>query len=395
VEQLGRIASDQIRAGKSRVHIASDGAVLVQSVADIVLEKVVRIPVPVRIRPEGDPQGNKTDDQIRTLDPLKTWKPSNSSNLFEMVFQLREYARWLNNQAAFSRFRLQDREFKVPTEAETPAPKMLSGEVDREQANLNAPLNWQIAYSTIRIYRDGSIQMVDAYGNSWTSTKTGVMISSTTDILLQAAGSVNIVAGQSINLVARKDVGISAVTGGLWLRAQTGLQALVQSGNAVIDMMGSGFLKLVGGLNVNNASSITPDGEVNVLGGLTAAQLTALATNGPFGMPNHDPHMFHVFLGAPVVRPIADVFRYPSSYEGQSLYETMSQQALRVEEQPFTATWSFDQNLVPGKGSPWPGEGITHRVYNSNESLQVPSDKTTFTHQPDAVAAQQIIVRYV
>ncbi len=392
VEALGKIAADQLRSGKSRVHIGTDGAVLIQSVADIVLEKVVRIPVPIRIRPEGDPKGNKTDDAIRTLDPLKTWQPSNSANLFEMVFQLREYARWLNNQAAFARFRLQDREFKVPTEAETPVPKMLAGETDREQANPDAKLNWQIAYATIRIFRDGSIQMLDAYGNSWTSTKTGVIISSTTDILLQAAGSVNLVAGQSINLVARKDVGISAVTGGLWLRAKTGLQALVQSGNMVLDLMGSGFAKIVGGLNINNTFSVDPKGEVMATGQLTALQLNAAATNGPFG---ENPHMFHIFQGVPVVQTITDTFEYPDSYEGQSLYETMSQQSLRAGEAPATGTWTFDDNTVPGKGSPWPGEGITHRVYDSSESLQTPSSKSTFATQPKAVEAQQIQFRYV
>ena len=395
VEQLGRLAADQLRSGKARVHIGNDGTVLVQSVADIVLEKVVRIPVPVRLRPEGDPVGNRTDDTLHSTDPLKTWAPSDKQNIFEMVFQLREYARWLNNHAAFSRFRMEDKEFKVPSEAETPEPKPHSAEVDRESANRGAALNWKIAYATIRIFRDGSVQTLDAYGNSFTSTKTGILISSTSDILLQAAGSVNIVAGQSINLLARKDIGISATTGGLWLRAKTKLQQLCQEGNIVLDTLQNGWLKIMGGLNVNNKASIDKAGTLNALGDVVGNQLSAASTNGPFGK---HPHMFHIFQGAPAVETVTDQFAYPSSYEGQPLYETLSQQALKTAEQTPTGTWNFSDNLVAGHGAPWPGEGITQRAYPADkvESLQKPSTKPVPSQLPKSIEhGAAITIKYV
>ena len=395
VEQIGRLAEDQIRAGKFRAHVGQDGSVLVQSVADIVLEKVVRIPVPIRIRPQGDPKGNRSSDTISSTDGLKTWQPSDKDNLFEMVFQLREYARWLNNHAAFDRFRMEDKEFKVPTEAETPAPKRDGGEPDREDANKTAVDNWQIAYATIRIYRDGSIQTLDAYGNSFTSTKTGIMISSTTDIMLQSAGSINLVAGQSINLLARKDIGISATTGGLWLRASTKLQLLCQLGNVVVDTLQNGWLKIMGGLNVNNKASIDKAGEINATGNVTALQLAASSTNGPFG--DH-PHFFHIFQGQPAVETVVDQFDYPGSYAGQPLYETLSQQSLKTSESSSNGLWDFTDNAVPGKGSPWPGTGITQRAYPASEveSLQEPSAKTLHATIPKLVKhGESITLRYV
>ena len=395
VEQIGRLAADRFRSGKARVHIGSGGEVLVQSVADIVLEKVVRIPVPIRTRPEGDPRGNRGDDTTHTLTPLKTWQPSDKDNLFEMVFQLREYARWLSNHAAFARFRQEDKEFKIPTEAETPVPDVNSAELDRTEANKGMNANWQIAYSTIRIFRDGSIQTLDAYGNSFTSTKIGIQISSTSDILLQAAGSINLVAGQSINLVARKDIGISAITGGLWLRAKTKWQALCQSGNIVLDMLQSGSVAILGGLNVNNAASIDKAGTLNCTGDVIGNQVMAASTNGPFG---ENPHMFHIFQGFPVVAPVTDAFVYPSEYEGQPLYETLSQQALKSGERTSTGTWTFSENVVSGKGAPWPGSGITQRAYpqDSAESLQVPSAKEVPATTPAAVAhGENITVKYV
>ena len=213
-EQLGKIG--QFRSGKARLHINTDGSVLVQSVADIVLEKVVRIPVPIRVKVEGDPTDNSASEQLDAA-PLKTWTPG--ANLFEMVFQLRDYARWLNNQYSLGRFRMQKKRYQIPTEAETPAPKMLSGEADREASNKDAATNWRMTYSTIRIYRDGSIQTLDSYGNSFTTTKTGIMLSSTADITIEAAGSLNLVAGRDINLLAKKSISISAIQESIRLKA--------------------------------------------------------------------------------------------------------------------------------------------------------------------------------
>ena len=122
VDAVGKIAEGQFRSGKAHFHINDDGSILAQTVADIVLEKVVRIPVPVQIQREDSPVGNLSDQPtLPNQDFLKTWKPSDSANLFEMAFQLREYARWLNNSYALARFHMLPLDWQVPSEAQTPA----------------------------------------------------------------------------------------------------------------------------------------------------------------------------------------------------------------------------------------------------------------------------------
>ena len=108
--------------------------------------------------------------------------------------------------------------------------------------------------------------------------------------------------------------------------------------------------------------------------------------------------MFHIFQGFPLVETVTDVFEYPSSYEGQPLYETLSQQALKTGEQLATGTWNFSDNVVPGKGSPWPGTGITQRTYPAEtvESLQEPSTKETPALVPKSIVhGSNITVKYV
>ncbi len=370
VNAIGQLAQDQFRAGKARVHINNDGAVLVQSVADIVLEKVVRIPVPIRIRREEDPQGNRSDDTVRNPDQLAQWKPSDSGNLFEMAFQLREYARWLNNLHSLSRFRQMSRDFQVPTESATPVPDLNSSEDDKQKVN-GAVNNWRIAYSCIRIYRDGSIQTVDAYGNSFLSTKTGIQVSSTKDILLQAAGSVNIVAGRDINLLAQQNVGITAVQDTLRLKAKNGIWLLVEAGKFIVEFIQAGVAFFKNGtLNVNNVASVDVDGNTNVTGILSALQVEAASTMIA------DDHGGHIFPGFPFVVSLSDNFSFQSDYGGDQLYQTEAQASLTRNEQTSSSSWDFAGNVVAGKGSPWPGQGKQEKKTTGGQNLSQPSAAT-------------------
>lgn len=387
VNAIGRLASDQLKSGKFRCHVNNDGSLLVQSVADIVLEKVVRIPVPVEIRRENDPNGNRTDDSVRGNEFLKTWKPS-SNNIFEMVFQLRDYARWLNNSYSLGRFRQLDRDYRVPTEAETPSPDVNSSEPDRLSVN-GSTSNWSLAYSSIRIYRDGSIQTVDAYGNSFTSTKTGIQISSTRDILIQAAGSINLVAGRDLNLLARKNVGITAITEKVRIKAETGLQMLTRAGNVLLETVNNFVVKLVGNLNVNNAVHLGRDGSINALGTVSGLRFAADLT-----MPNGEgPHLGHIFPGGPIVPVVTDEFKFQDNYDPDSLYETISQQMIRQGDQTANVTWNFDDNAIGGKGSPWPGAGKQHKVYNGGQNLSSPSSQSSFTNTPSSMTDTAIQIK--
>lgn len=373
VQALGRLASDQLRAGKFRFHTNSDGSCLVQSVSEICLEKVVRIPVPIRIRREDDPEGNRSDSDVAPGPYIKQWTPS--GNLFEMAFQLREYSRWLSNAWSLSRFRQMSLDFKVPTEAETPAPDPNSDQQDKRAAN-GETTSWRSVYACVRILRDGSIMMVDGYGNSILTTAVGVQISSTKDLHLEAAGSVNIVAGRDINLLAQKNIGLTAVKEAVRIKAETTLQMLAKAGKIIMDFVTPGWLVLKNG-SVNVNGTVTLDGlggKVDATGALTAMQLSAAITNGPFGQTEHT-HMFHIFNGSPAATPLSpdDQFQFQADYGAGELYQTFTQRALETDEQTSVSSWSFSSNTVAGKGAPWPGTNPQHKKATGGADLNKPA----------------------
>ena len=394
VNAIGKLAENQYRAGKARVHINNDGSIICQSVADIVLEKVVRIPVPNRLKRPEDPTGNRGSDSLRNQEQLKQWKPSDQDNLFEMAFQLREYARWLNNTHSLARFRQMDQDFQVPSEADTPAPQLHNDEQDKVDANYpQTGDNWQLGYACIRIYRDGSVQTVDIYGNSILTTKTGIQISSTQDILIQAAGSVNIVAGRDFNVVAQNNVNLSAVTQKLRLSAQTGIQCLVQSGKFLVDFIEAGLVFFKNSVfNINNAFSVSVAGSVNALNDVTALRVAAAQTNGAFG---EQPHMFHIFQGIPSVTEDTEQFQFQTTYGDTQNYQTHAQSVLGRGERTASGTWAFSSNAIPGAGAPWPGSNSSERTTLGGTRLDAPSEDMvntfpmSFTDSPMRMRTQQ------
>lgn len=391
VNALGRLASDQLRSGKFRCHVNEDGTFLVQSVSELALEKVVRIPVPVRIRREDDPEGNRTDTSIGSTEHLKNWKPSaGKNNLFEMAFQLREYARWLNSTWSLARFRQLSLDFRVPTEKETPAPDANSDDKDKE--NINGEVsNWREVYATIRILRDGSCMMVDGYGNSMLTTKLGVQISSTKDLLLEAAGSVNIIAGRDINLTAQKNINLAAIKEALRLKAHTGLQMLVSLGNIVMDFLDplTHVLKINSKVNINNLVEITTDGTIKAMGDIQAGRNVSavldvtgfrMAAMLTAAMDGHQGHIFPSVPIPPVITPVPPLppgnssFSFQTNYGYLEYFQTYTQSSLeRLEFASSTVDWYFGENVIPGKGAPWPGEFGVYQKTVAGANLNQPS----------------------
>lgn len=391
VQALGRLAADQLRAGKFRFHANSDGSCIVQSVSEICLEKVVRIPVPIRKRREDDPEGNRSDSAGRSTKPLANWKPS--GNLFEMAFQLREYSRWLNNTWTMGRFHQMDLDFKVPTEAETPAPNPDSYQEDRAATN-GGVASWTEAYACIRILRDGSTMIVDGYGNSILTTSTGVQISSTKDIYLEAAGSVNIVAGRDINLVAQKNLNLTAVKETVRIKSEQMIQMLAKAGKIIMDFVTPGWLVVKNG-NINVNGGITLDGAVGKIdaSGQITAMLVAQSIHKMVQCGNSY-QSNHVHDGAPAPTPLgSDEFQYQSDYAAGDLYQTFTQSILDKGEKPSTASWSFAGNAVPGKGSPWPGANPNFKKATGGTNLNQPSSTVQPTNEPVAMTTAPITLK--
>lgn len=233
-EAAGRMAEEAMRSGKARFHVGQDGAILIQSCADIAFERVVRIPVPIRLKHEEDPEGvlRAEMDQL-DKEFLKMWDVGGEKTEHHQLYQIREYARHLSLYHSLARVHqlaAKNGEFHVPSEDDTPAPQVGAGEKDRKEANTGGLTYWKDAYATIRIMRDGSILTHDSYGGCVSQGPNGIEISSARHIRLYAAADIVMKAGGSAFISAKRDVEIAAHRGGLILKSRTLWRALCERG---------------------------------------------------------------------------------------------------------------------------------------------------------------------
>lgn len=233
-DPLQTIEDELVRSGRSRVWRGTDGTVLIQSVAEIAFERVVRISVPLPLKRADDPSGNKPEDMAR-LDPqfLRSWDFKRPEDMFHAVYQLRHYARWLGQLYSLARFHQLDEDWKVPAEADVPSPSPSNQEEDR--AAVSAGVTQVDCYATFRIMRDGSIVTMDAHGSAAIFANGNVQVSAARHLFLEAAGDLTLVAGQDINLKARRNIEIWASRGGLVLRARAWLQQLCEWGSLILE----------------------------------------------------------------------------------------------------------------------------------------------------------------
>lgn len=234
------------RTGRFKAHVNLDGSLLVQSVGDIVFEKVVRIPVPMeRHRPE-DPEGDQPDGVESPglngsgPDPLANWVPEDSDNLWKDAYKLREYARWFSQWYSMAEFRKQPKDWAVASEVVTPAPDKDLG--DKAKARRNSGYTEELhteyvdRYATIRIFRDGSVLTMDAYGDSVHMGGGVVNVSAVRALNLGSAGEVNIT-GRDINLSARRSIDMTAHEGGILMRGRNWLQSVCERGTILLHGM--------------------------------------------------------------------------------------------------------------------------------------------------------------
>lgn len=238
-EQKGIVAQE--RAGKSHIWQGADGTILIQSVSDIVLERVHRVIVPIELKSWSDPEGQLSEEfDNLEKDPLTQWDLGPDwSKGHEAVYQLRCYARWLGQYHTLARFCQAVKDWEVKSESDAPEPSLTNLEGDVQEHN--GPVLYMPRYSTIRIMRDGSQVLYDAYGNSYTSTQEGVSVTSTGRLRLQAAGDMEITAGGNIFMTARRSIDLVAVVGGIALKARTWLKSLCEWGS--IYLKGNAYSK--------------------------------------------------------------------------------------------------------------------------------------------------------
>ena len=237
VWQEGANYIQQERSGKSKLHLNDDGTILVSSINEITLEKLPRLSVPLQQKPEYHKDGNKPADEfLSNTDPLKNWSfqaSGGEENVHYVIYQIREYCKWLTNTKANQQFIRQDKDWKVPSEAEVPEPDYI-GQEDKEKKTANSGINTpdkiKETYATIKIAKDGSILLLDSYENTVTMSKTGLTLASHNNVHIEAPGSINMTAGRDINLLAKKSVDVSAVKGGVSVRGESFIQNYSRGG---------------------------------------------------------------------------------------------------------------------------------------------------------------------
>lgn len=234
-EVASSIGNNAKRPGKSRIQQMADGSVLIQSVADIAIERVCRVQVPIEVKRWDDPQGVKAT-VFKSLNKsfLKIWDfgGPEGKTIHHGAYQLREYARWLSCFHSYARFHQLaqggSKEWRIPLESET-THEWTNQEKDVKEANRGSMLYYD-TYACMRIMRDGAIVLLDGYGNGVTMGKSGIQLSAIEHVEIDAGGDIRLTAGSDIILKARRNIEISAICGGLILKACTWFKGLVEKG---------------------------------------------------------------------------------------------------------------------------------------------------------------------
>jgi hypothetical protein len=227
---------ESTRAGKSRFWRGNDGSVLLQSVTEIAIERVVRIPVPMEKKRWDDPEGVLKKYWQQMVSGAKqftqVWNYGNDNKkIHEATYLLRNYARWLSCFHSYARFHQYEafgEEWVIPKEGDVEH-SWTNQEKDVKQANPNLA-DYYDTYACFRIMRDGAIVLYDGYGSSITMTRSLIQISATRHLELEAAGDIRIVAGNDIYIRARRHVELVATVGNFFAKARTSWKALCEWG---------------------------------------------------------------------------------------------------------------------------------------------------------------------
>jgi hypothetical protein len=223
-------------SGKARVSVGPHGGVLIQSVDQIVLERCVKIPVPVKEHRWDNPKGTKGED-FENDDVLRVWD-NHPGDMHEAAFFLRQQARWLAGYGSMQRFwnnyqRDERKDWSIPSgEGAIEWPRPDGGEEDRrDKQNVQT---FYHRYATIRIMSDCSIVVLDGYGSSVRMGGGDIQLAAARNLHVSAAGSMVFEAGQDMAFHARRNVEVVSDKGGMTLKSTSYLTAACESGQVWI-----------------------------------------------------------------------------------------------------------------------------------------------------------------
>ena len=226
-------SGDKCIPGRANLHVNEDGSVLVQSLSDIAFEKVVRIPVPVeKKRWEETSTGNAFDPEA-----MKNWTTRGDESLWQMSYKLADYSRWFSQTYCNSGFIGNKERFVKPDETNMDEASPFADDVERESVDgafISDFDESQKAYATIRIFKDGSIVLADAYGSSVHLTGGYIQLSAAKDMNIHATGNLNISAND-IAVTALNSFTATSVNGTAELAGKTMARVASTEGFTVLE----------------------------------------------------------------------------------------------------------------------------------------------------------------
>ena len=218
--------------GRANLHVNEDGSVLVQSLSDIAFEKVVRIPVPTEKKrwEEADPGGE--------IDPesMKNWTTMGDEELWQMSYKLADYGRWFAQTYCNSGF-ISNNRYNEIDESSMEDADPFAKDNDRQKVDGAFQKDFkktQEAYATIRIFKDGSIVLMDAYGSSVHLAGGYLQLSAAKDLNIHATGNLNISAND-IAITGLNSVVASAVEGSIDIAGKEMARVASTEGFTVIE----------------------------------------------------------------------------------------------------------------------------------------------------------------
>ena len=230
--------------GRWREHVGAKGNYLMQSVDEIVFEKVIKIPVPeAKAKWFQNKQAKKGEMQRWNPDYFKAWVYKNDDNYYihHAAFQLREYARWFSGYQSYARFHQTEDwgEYEVPSEAETDDHERDAFDADREETNQGIesgePDDYTEVYSTFRLFKDGSFLIYDGNGVAVHSFQGNLFLSSRKNIRMEAGQDIVMIAGNDLIGQAKRNIELSAIVGGILIKARAWWEALCEKGSMLLE----------------------------------------------------------------------------------------------------------------------------------------------------------------
>lgn len=230
----------QQNSGKFRAHTGQDGTLLLQSTAEIILERTVTIPIPIQNHELDDPEGDtrqmieqavrKGGERLDTM--LQRWEWGKRNERMHLLpYQLREYARYISQLHSWGRLLGRENDFTMLSESETDQPTWDNGQDDVIRANkARDSASYLNTYSTIRMMRDGSIMLMDGWNSSIIMSTGDVRFSALRDLDCEAGRDIRMTAGRNFYAMARRHMELGAMVGQMSLRGRTGIQALAEWG---------------------------------------------------------------------------------------------------------------------------------------------------------------------